>query len=262
MRWMFMLLVLANAGFFAWQHWYAPDRSGVMGEGEIDTRPSKGLQLVGEPAPSSGEAVAETAQLPTETPIAEETIPSEVEQQDNSLAEVPGDVADEAGSASVCATIGPFDQLEMAQVAAERLRAMGSPGELREAGGQIRSGFWVYLPPYPSRDEAKQIEDELRARNVRDLFIVTGSEQQNAISLGLFSTPERADQRAAEIGRLGYTPRVAERFRDATVYWVDFREFAESPLEPERIGVMGAGDTLPEKHNIPCRNVAEDDGGA
>src|SRR5690606_21021764 len=119
-----------------------------------------------------------------------------------------------------CARLGPFEDPEVAGIARLRLNESGFPAVLRETGGQIRSGFWVYLPPFPSRDAAEIIEDELRDKGVHDLFIVGDSEQQNAISLGLFSTPERADQRAAEIGRLGYAPRVAERFRDATVYWV------------------------------------------
>jgi hypothetical protein len=86
--------------------------------------------------------------------------------------------------------------------------------------------------------------------------IVTDAEQRNAISLGLFTAPERADQRAAEIGRLGFAPRVAERFRDATVYWLDFVETAGEPLHPERVGVMGAGETVPEKHEISCDDIA------
>lgn len=260
MRVLLMVLLLANLGFFAWQQWYDPDGDIKTSQGQRDTRLGAGLQLVGESARSSG-------QEPTADEPEAEAVPAESEpvtDRPESSRDAPEGEADVGESeaaplaqlADACATVGPFEQLEMAQVARERLQALGSPASVRETGGQIRSGFWVYLPPYSSRDEAKRIEDELRGKNVSDLFIVTGSEQRNAISLGLFSTPERADQRAAEIGRLGYTPRVAERFRDATVYWVDFREQQDDPLEPERIGVMGAGDMLPEKRTIACEDIA------
>lgn len=258
MRVLLMVLLLANLGLFAWQQWYAPGAGARATQGQRDTRLGAGLQLVGESARSSGQEPAGDEPEMAAPPAASAFI-AEPSQSGEDGGETDAEESAAAPSARLvdaCATVGPFEQLEMAQVARERLKTLGSPASVREIGGQIRSGFWVYLPPYSSRHEAKRVEDELRGKNVSDLFIVTGSDRRNAISLGLFSTPERADQRAAEIGRLGYTPRVAERFRDATVYWVDFREQQDDPLEPESIGVMGTGDTLPEKRTIPCADIA------
>lgn len=267
MRILLMVLLLANLGFFAWQQWYDPARVADLPAGEVDARLGAGLRLVGEPQ-RSAEVEPAASDIVPEEGVVEGAVPDEAAEaapvadgrDEAVLAESGGPRVEEVPlqADAVCATLGPFEQLEMAQLAEERLESYGSLATVRESGGQIRSGFWVYLPPYSSRSEAKRIEDELRGKNVSDLFIVTGSDQRNAISLGLFSTPERADQRAAEIGRLGYTPRVAERFRDATVYWVDFRESAEDPLDPQRIGVMGASDVLPEKRNIPCEDIAVD----
>lgn len=245
MRVLLMILLLANFGFFAWQHWHGGN-GGALPEGRIDQDLGKGLVLVGEAAPQTEEtAVAATAPAARETMQDAPTSPLEESGVDGT-----------APVATACATLGPFDTAEAATAARERLVALGHAAAVRETGGQIRSGFWVYLPPFESRGAAKEVENELRARGVRDLFIVTASENENAISLGLFSTPERADQRAAEIGRLGYSPRVAERFRDATVHWVDFRERTGMPLEPEAVGVSGADDTLPEKRPIDCADVA------
>ena len=242
MRFLLMVLVLANLGFFAWQHWHGSDREDIPA-GRADSTLAKGLVLVGEQT--------DAAQPPVRSPIIAET-PAEMTAD----APVSDDKASTDVSPATCASLGPFDQRDTATLALERLNGLGLDAVLRETGGQIRSGFWVYLPPFPSRSDAKQVEDELRDKNVRDLFIVTGSEQRNAISLGLFSTPERADQRAAEIGRLGYVPRVAERFRDASVYWVDFVERPDEPLKPNSVGVLGAGETLPEKRSIPCADIA------
>lgn len=246
MRVLLMLLVLANLGFFAWERWYG-DVPGALPPARLDTAAAKRLVLVGE---------QEAAVAVAETPASQET--REVATEGAPAVEMPAD----SGRSATCATLGPFEQLEAADVVRGRLEMSGNRAVLRETGGQIRSGFWVYLPPYPSRAAAEDIEDELREKDVEDLFIVTASEQRNAISLGLFSTPERADQRAAEIGRLGYAPRVAERFRDATVYWVDFVETPGEPLEPESVGVMASGETLPEKHGISCNDIAAEAGGA
>lgn len=261
MRILLMVLLLANLGFFAWQQWYDPERVMALPQGEVDANLGAGLRLVGEQQRVADAETAGSDDLPEKSVAAdmepEVDAPAAADAADQAMAQLRESLPN-----AVCATIGPFERLETAQVAEERLESFGSAAAVRESGGQIRSGFWVYLPPYSSRSEAKRIEDELRGRNVSDLFIVTGSDQRNAISLGLFSTPERADQRAAEIGRLGYTPRVAERFRDATVYWVDFRESAAEPLDPQGIGVMGASDVLPEKRNIPCEDIAVDNDAA
>lgn len=246
MRILLMLLVLANLGFFAWQHWYGGDAAIRLPAGRVDSGSAKRLVLVGEQDTAVAAAGPRQARA---LEVVEKPVPT------TTTAPV------EDGSMT-CATLGPFEQLEIAEVARSQLERTGNRAALRETGGQIRSGFWVYLPPFASRAAAEDIEDELRGKSVEDLFIVTGNEQRNAISLGLFSTPERADQRAAEIGRLGYAPRVAERFRDATVYWVDFVETPGDPLEPESLGVMASGETLPEKRSISCNDVAAGAGGA
>jgi hypothetical protein len=131
----------------------------------------------------------------------------------------------------LCVAVGPFDDDAVAKETAEKLRTAGIVVEVREESGQLRTGYWVHLPPFPSREAAEQVAADLRQRGAGELFIVTASEQRHAISLGLFSTPERADQRAAEIGELGYRPRIAERFREGAVFWLEYREPAELPFD-------------------------------
>lgn len=131
----------------------------------------------------------------------------------------------------VCVTLGPFGSNDAAIKAAGMLRASGVVIEVREEPGQLRSGYWVHLPPFPSREAAEAVAADLTQKGAGDLFIVAAAEQRHAISLGLFSSPERADQRAAEIGKLGYRPRIAERFRDGAVFYLEYREPAELALD-------------------------------
>ncbi|MCG8435919.1 MAG: SPOR domain-containing protein, partial [Gammaproteobacteria bacterium] len=174
--------------------------------------------------------------------------PSDAEAADQLIALAPSVTP----ATDVCVSLGPFANEDLAAVAADRLRILGYDPATRETGGQIRSGYWVYLPPHASRQEARDNLELLRARGVRDLFVVTGSDQSNAISLGLFSTAQRADQRAAEIGKLGFSPRIAERFRDATVFWLDYTETGDNPLSPQSVGVFADGDQLPERVIVEC----------
>jgi len=135
-------------------------------------------------------------------------------------------VADEAAAPGglLCVAVGPFDDPAAATRVAERLRASGVVVEQREESGQLRTGYWVHLPPFPSREAAEKVAADLAQRGAGEFYIVTASEQRHAISLGLFTTPERADQRAAEVGELGYRPRIAERFREGPVFWLEYRE--------------------------------------
>lgn len=277
MRTLMLMLILANLGVFAWYYWVAAD-SDTMSATRLSADTGKPLFLVGEdatlpdalPAPTEddGAVLAENSGKDTAPPADDAGVDPGVEDaqsndsaEENSPAGADGSpVAEERADALACATLGPFDDEELAQTVVGRLLERGYVPELRSTGGQIRSGFWVYLPPFDDRDTAKATEGRLRDRGVKDLFIVTGDENRNAISLGLFSTAERADQRAAEIGRLGFSPRVAERFRDATVYWVDFREKPGQELQPENIGVLDAADLLPEKQPIPCNNQGRNSG--
>lgn len=152
-------------------------------------------------------------------------------RQDGSATEpvAPADLPMMAGL--LCVSVGPIDDHTVATPLADRLRTAGIVVEIREESGQLRSGYWVHLPPFPSREDAEKVAADLRQRGAGELFIVTSSEQRHAISLGLFSTPERADQRAAEIGELGFRPRIAERFREGAVFWLEYREPAEIAFE-------------------------------
>jgi hypothetical protein len=131
----------------------------------------------------------------------------------------------------LCVSVGPIDDQAVAGPLADKLRSTGIVVEIREESGQLRSGYWVHLPPFPSREAAEKVASDLRQRGAGELFIVTASEQRHAISLGLFSTPERADQRAAEVGELGFRPRIAERFREGAVFWLEYREPAEMAFD-------------------------------
>lgn len=253
MRIVFLLLVLANLGFLAWSVWIAPPDDGLP-PGRVNESMGAGLQLAGETeSPASPLDMPEPS---AETP-AGESAEEEASLAPGDDAEDPDAVVGQAAEAMPpadfrCVALGPFQQRDGAEVARQRLEDQGYSARIREAGGQIRSGFWVYLPPLDSRAAAKEMEARLREKGVQDMFIVTGPENRNAISLGLFSTPDRADQRAAEIGRLGFSPQIGERFRDATVYWLDYREREDDRLEPQSIGVLGVDDLIPEKRTREC----------
>ena len=173
-------------------------------------------------------SLALVAELPAEQRAALEKRPASPAVEP---ATVPATTVPQPASGLVCVTLGPFGTNDAAIKAAGLLRASGVVIEVREEPGQLRSGYWVHLPPFPTREAAEAVAADLGQKGAGDLFIVAAAEQRHAISLGLFSAAERADQRAAEIGKLGYRPRIAERFRDGAVFYLEYREPSDMALD-------------------------------
>ena len=236
MTWRLLAAVLlaANLLLGGWLLFTQPERA-APGRAAAATPGASPLQLVSE--------------LPSEQRSALEKRPAVAVAAAPTLAAAPGSIA-AASSGLICVTLGPFSSNDAAINAASLLRASGVVIEVREEPGQLRSGFWVHLPPYPTREAAEAVAADLGQKGAGDLFIVAAAEQRHAISLGLFTTPERADQRAAEIGKLGYRPRIAERFRDGAVFFLEYREPAELALDVAP--ALEVADPEARRTAIPC----------
>lgn len=121
-----------------------------------------------------------------------------------------------------CVRLGPFVQLRDAAKAAALLREFDVASTQSNEEAQVWVGHWVHLPPAESRAAAVEVVEKLRADGVSDIYIESAGERRHAISLGLFSDASRAEIRAGKIRKLGITPQIRDRFRDGSVYWLDF----------------------------------------
>jgi hypothetical protein len=255
-RWLALALLAANlvvAGWLLARPSAAPPAAGGVPLVEPDGAPR--LRLVAELDAAERANLERTAERPASeaaagvSPVGIE-VPAAVPPVDPATTE-----ASPVVEVPVCSSLGPLATRALANALAQRLRNTGLPSvTVREEAGQLRSGYWVYIPPLGTRAAADAMAAEMRAKGAGELFIVTAAEQRHAISLGLFSTADRADQRAAELGKLGYRPRVAERFRDSAVYWLDLREPQGWRFEPD-----ASGGGLPEgahRVEVPCQTIS------
>lgn len=94
-----------------------------------------------------------------------------------------------------CLEWGGFDA-PSARRAVERLATLGLDDRLAERQDPVR--HWVFIPPL-GRSDAHRKLDELKGLGVRDVHIT----RNYAISLGLFSSEERANRRLAQLSKLG-----------------------------------------------------------
>lgn len=120
-----------------------------------------------------------------------------------------------------CFTLGPFRLDNKARSVIKDLTEMGATASKRSAVERRTRGYWVYLPPFASRERASTEAEILTTRGLTDYFVVSNGQHDNAISLGLFTLKSGSERRIKQLKDLGYKPKVEVRFSEFPVYWVD-----------------------------------------
>lgn len=133
-----------------------------------------------------------------------------------------------------CYSLGPFVSEAGAREANETLAGLGLATQQREGTRRELTGYWVYIPPLLSRDEAREVTAMLKARGVKDFQIVSTGPKKNAISLGFFRSQDSAEQHYARISALGLNPVKEENYKENSGLWLDFSSPNRPPL-PEAI---------------------------
>lgn len=82
----------------------------------------------------------------------------------------------------------------------------------RKAGEAAVAQWWVFIPPLPSKVDSERKAGQLRALGVTDYFIVNDGAQRFAISLGIFTSEKRAEERLEDLKARGVrSAKVGER---------------------------------------------------
>jgi hypothetical protein len=118
---------------------------------------------------------------------------------------------------SDCLLLGPYKSRDELQRDAALVDGAQEFVEIYERGVD----FWVYLGPYRSFDAAAKMSAELRVKRV-DNFIIRSGELQNAISLGVFTTEERAEIHAKGLRKKKYDVAVRRVAKETERYWMAY----------------------------------------
>jgi len=212
MRLLFSLLLLANIAWYAWTHWVAQP-----GDKAVAT-PSTGPQLV----------------LAREAPPARPT-PS---------------VA--ARASSNCLSLGPFSDLTDAARASTLLRENKLEPRQRAGEGVVWKGYWVSLGGLADRAAANGVIERLRRFGIGDAYAMPDDGNKITISLGLFSEQQRALRRMDDVKALGLEPRIVDRERRGTVYWIDVDVVPPAEL-PDAARLHGEGGRILRLEVQPCK---------
>ena len=213
MRLLCALLLFANIAWFAWTRWVAePDVATVA-----TSAPAQGGKLL----------LAREAKAP-----AADASPAPV-------------------AANHCLSLGPFTDLTDAARAATLLRENQLEPRQRAGEGVVWKGFWVTLDGVPNRATANDIIERLRRFGVGDAYAMPGDGSDVTISLGLFSERQRALRRFDDVKALGLAPRILDRERTGTVYWIDVDVVPPAEL-PDAARLHGEGGRILRLEVRPC----------
>lgn len=169
MRWLFALLLLANAALFGWMQ--LPQDKG-------------GSESMSAHAPYHGEKI----RLISDEEAQRQPAPAVVEP-------TPTQICMEWGV--------PPQDLERAQAALKTLQLAESDVLVRKPAEKSAS-YWVFIPPLKSKQDANKKVEELKSLGVQDSFVMQDNNKwRYAVSLGVFSTEEAATKYLAQVREKG-----------------------------------------------------------
>lgn len=226
MRGFFVLLLLSNVLYFSWVFYFGDSTELTIPAAEM---PGNRLIMLSE--------------IPTD-----ERPPLRQGQVERHAPPTPVRSSEEAPSVATnrsmrCMRVSNIQNHAELDNLISRLRGIGAVQiETGEEAG-VRTNYWVLLPPFQSREEANSVANRLTGQRVRDFFVVRSGEHENAISLGVFSTLERAKSRQAQINTLnlnGTKPEIEMMQLPVRSHWLAFRIGLDNRVPVEVIQSVGA----------------------
>ena len=138
-----------------------------------------------------------------------------------------------AKSAS-CFTLGPFRNLDKLRVLTREIKSYVVATDFRGREEKEQTLYWVYLQPEKSRSKAIATGKRLKAKKIKDFYVIRDGEKINGLSLGHFRNKDGAYGLAKKVKNLGFDVIVEPVFKTYTIYWLDY-ELAEGVDIPESI---------------------------
>lgn len=211
MRLLFLLLLAANLGFFAWTRFLAaPDPA-------VDRQP-----LAQQLEPNK-------LRIVTERELARATPPAAAKPKPAAAPPEPVKIA--------CLEWGSFSPADATR-AAQRLEPLALGARLAQYRGEETASWWVHMPPQGSRAAALRKAAELKNLGIDDYFVLQDPGPQRwAVSLGVFSTEDAAKAHLEDLrGKKVRTAIISPRETRVPKVWFQVRD-VEPPLQEKLQGL-------------------------
>jgi hypothetical protein len=252
-RLLFIVLLMANIAFFAWQYQARgiEDHDAALQNFQATDPGTTPLMLLSErpDAASAEPGSAGAAEVMALAPAADEDSNATPEpaadmvQDDPAESglnidavqgqpddeQLPRQVAAAPAVTRQCYELGPSTDRASIERAQAAVRQAGGQASIREAVQSVADGYWVRLPEYLSYAGARARYRELQRMGFEDIAIVALPDKRYFISLGVYKRKDTVEDRRNEILARGVTPLIEDRMRDTMAYTLAFEfEAAES----------------------------------
>ncbi len=127
-----------------------------------------------------------------------------------------------AQSAS-CFTLGPFRDLDKLRALTREIKSYVVEADFRGREEREQTLYWVYIKPEKNRTSAIETGKRLKAKKVKDFYVIRDGEKVNGLSLGHFRNKNGAYGLAKKVKNLGFDVIVEPVFKTYTVYWLDYK---------------------------------------
>jgi hypothetical protein len=121
-----------------------------------------------------------------------------------------------------CYTIGVFNSKSESATILNALKKEVLKIRTRKIISSQEAGYWVYIPAKNSRNEALDIGRKLSGLKIKDYYVVTGGENENTISLGLYRDVNNADSRLQELQSKGFDAKKQIKIEQWPEFWIDY----------------------------------------
>lgn len=199
----------------------------------------------------SGQAVAS---LPTETEKMPETKSASAQSQliaENIVTDAQASAAPEMSveapaeksveevpavkpSVASCFTLGPFRDLARLRGLTREIKTYVVNADFRGREEKEPTLYWVYVKPEKNRKQAIKTGKRLKAKKIKDFYVIREGEKINGLSLGHFRNKKGAYRLAKKVRKLGFDVVVEPVFRTYTIYWLDY-QLVDGAVIPEPV---------------------------
>jgi cell division protein FtsN len=222
MKWLFILLLIANVAILIW----GIQREPVDQATEITKQRGVGnMRLLSEIEAEKDEVASPPADsaLVTEQLATEEPSDGAQQAEGERSAAMPTRPKPEVKLINRCGVLGVIDDRQVAQEASKQLTDEGAKSSIQETQGKIEIGFWVVIPPMESSEAAQDMIVQLADAGITDVWHFRSGELNNAVSLGMFFQQENAEKMRQEIALKGFNAELRSRFLNKRRYSVHFK---------------------------------------
>jgi hypothetical protein len=234
MKWLFLFVVLVNAAFMSW-HSFIQDKPQQVKESIYGPPVSERIHLLSEES-------AVTEQDYNAGVTSNETLEDALNKVADQMVRDEPDV--------FCPRIEVERQEDKVQIT-KVLADFGWAYQEKEVPGK-RAKFWLYVAAPETPEKANQIVKDLKSKSI-DSFVINRAEMKNRISLGLYSSIDRANQAKERIEKLsGYSVDIYEHMRNVSLQQIDVGQPIDEKDWEQFVSQLDLGKMTIKVEKNPC----------